>query len=118
MSQQCILNMEHGLVADIVWLLTSFNQLIIFCYLSVQQESIQDKLKSQKEEEANIQREIDAYDKELNVFATKKCTLMMKIKKYRESTDKVGTIPLQEQMKYQNLGTVQVSMLCNFETKV
>jgi hypothetical protein len=84
----------------------------------VQQESIQDKLKSQKEEEANIQHEIDAYDKELKVFATKKSTLMMRIEKCRESADKLGSIPLQEQTKYQNMGTVGVSMLCNFEIKL
>lgn len=111
------MHLEHGLVADIVWLLTSFKQLMI-CYFSMQQESIQGKLKSQKEEEANIQLEIDAYDKELKVFATKKSALMMRIEKCHESIDKLGLIPLQEQTKYQNMGTVGVSMLCNFEIKV
>jgi hypothetical protein len=105
-------HLEHVLVADVVWLLISF------CYFSMQQESIQDKLKSQKEEETNIQHEIDAYDKELKVFATKKGTLMMRIEKCHESIDKLGLIPLQEQTKYQNMGTVGVSMLCNFEIKV
>jgi hypothetical protein len=84
----------------------------------MQQESIQDKLKSQKEEEANIQHEIDAYDKELKVFATKKSTLMMRIEKCHESIDKLGSISLQEQTKYRNMGTVGVSMLCNFEIKL
>lgn len=106
------MHLEHVLVADVVWLLISF------CYFSMQQESIQDKLKSQKEEETNIQHEIDAYDKELKVFATKKGTLMMRIEKCHESIDKLGLIPLQEQTKYQNMGTVGVSMLCNFEIKV
>jgi len=110
-------HLKHGLVADIVWLHTSFKQLII-CSFSIQQESIQDKLKSQKEEEANIQHEIDAYDKELNVFATKKSTLMMRIEKCHESIDKLGLIPAQEQTKYQNMGPVGVSMLCNFEITV
>jgi hypothetical protein len=109
--------LEHGLVADIVWLLTSFKQLII-CYFSMQQESIKDKLKSQKEEEANIQHEIVAYDKELKVFATKKSTLMMRIEKCSESIDKLGLIPSQEQTKYRNMGTVGVSMLFNYEIKV
>lgn len=84
----------------------------------MQQESIQDKLKIQKEEEANIQQEIDAYDKELKVFATKKSTLMMRIEKCNESIDKLGPIPVQEQTKYQNMRTVGVSMLCNFEIKI
>jgi len=111
-------HLEHGLVVDIVWLLTAFKQLIIFCYFSMQQESIQDKLKCQKEEEANIQHEIDAYDKELRVFATKKSTLMMRIEKCNENIDKLGPIPVQEQAKYRNMETVGVSMLCNFEIKV
>jgi hypothetical protein len=110
-------HLEHGLVVDIVWLLTAFKQLII-SYFSMQQESIQDKLKSQKEDEANIQHEIDAYDKELKVFATKKSTLIMRIEKCRESIDKLGLIPLQEKNKYLNMGTVGVSMFCNFEIKV
>jgi len=112
------MSLEHGLVLDIVWLLTSFKQVIIFCCFSMQQESIQDKLKSQKEEEMNIQHEIDAYDKKLKVFATKKSTLMMRIEKCHENIDKLGLIPLQEQTKYRNMGNVGVSMLCNFKIKV
>jgi len=84
----------------------------------MQQESVQDKLKSQKEEEANIQCKIDAYDKGLKVFATKKSTLMMRIEKCHENINKLGLIPLHQQTKYQNMGTVGVSMLCNFEIKV
>jgi hypothetical protein len=84
----------------------------------MQQESMQDKLKIQKEEEANIQHEIDAYDKELKVFATKKSTLMMRIEQCQENIDKLGMIPIQEQTKYQNMGTGGVSMLCNFEIKL
>jgi len=111
-------HLEHGLVVDIVWLLTAFKQLIIFCYFSMQQESIQDKLKRQKEEEANVQHEIDAYDEELKVFATKKSTLMMRIEKWDEDIDKLGPIPIRELGKYRNMETVGVSMLCNFEIKV
>jgi hypothetical protein len=111
-------HLKHGLIADIHRLFTSFNQLIICCYFSVQQESIQDKLKSQKEEEANIQHEIDAYDKELKLFATKRNTLMTRIEECNENICKLGPLPLQEQTKYQNVGTVRVSMLCNFEIKV
>jgi hypothetical protein len=42
----------------------------------------------------------------------------MRIEKYRESDNKLGVIPLQERTKYQSMGTVEVSMLCNFEIKV
>jgi hypothetical protein len=80
----------------------------------MQQESIQDKLKIQKEEEANTQHKIDAYDKELKVFATKKNTLMMRIERCNENINKLGMVPLQEQTKYHNMGNVGVSMLCNF----
>jgi len=105
------MSLEHGLLVDIVWLLTSFKQVIIFCCFSMQQESFQDKLKSQKEEESNIQHEIDAYDKELKVFATKKSTLLMRIEKCHENIDKLGPISLQEQTKYRNMRTIGVSML-------
>lgn len=109
--------LEHGLVADIGRPLTSFNQLIIFCYFSVQQDSIEDKLKSQKQDEANIHHEIDTYDKELKLFATKKNTLMTRIEECNENICKLGPLPLQEQTKYQNVGSVQVSMLCKCEIK-
>lgn len=84
----------------------------------MQQESIQGKLKGQKEEEANIRLEIDAYDKELKLFATKKNTLMTRIEECNENICKLGPLPLQEQTKYQNVGTVQVSMHCTFEHEV
>lgn len=84
----------------------------------LQKKSIQDKLKSQKEEEENIQREIDDYDKEIKLFATKKNTLMTRIEECNENIGKLGPLPLQEQTKYQNMGTKQVSILYNFKIKV
>jgi uncharacterized protein YlxW (UPF0749 family) len=95
-----------------------FDQLIICCYFSLQQKLIQDNLKSQKAEEANIQEEIDDYDKELKLFATKKNTVMTRIEEYNESIYKLGPLPLQEKTKYRNMGTKQVSMLSCIEIKV
>jgi hypothetical protein len=82
----------------------------------MQQKSIQDKLDSQKAEEAKIQEEIDGYDKEIKLFATKKNTLMTRIQECNESIGKLGLLPLQEQTKYQNMGNKQVSIF-TFEIK-
>lgn len=92
-----------------------FDRSIICCNFSLQQKLIQDNLKSQKAEEANIQREIDDYDKELKLFAAKKNTLMTRIEEYNENICKLGPSSFQEQTKYKNMGTKRVSMLSCFE---
>lgn len=74
-------------------------------------------MKSQKAEEANTQQEIDDYEKEIKLFATKKNTLMTRIQECNEGIGKLGPLPLQEQTKYQNMGTKQVSIFM-FEVKV
>ncbi|PNF41125.1 hypothetical protein B7P43_G04530 [Cryptotermes secundus] len=75
------------------------------------QKLIQDNLKSQKAEEANIQQEIDDYDKEIKLFAAKKNTLMTRIEEYNENICKLGPLPLQEQTKCKNMGTKRVIKL-------
>jgi hypothetical protein len=84
----------------------------------LQQKLIQNKLKSQKTEEENIQQEIDDYDKELKLFAAKKNTLITRIEECNENKSKLGSLPLQELTKYKNMGTKQVSMLSCFEILV
>lgn len=95
-----------------------FYQLIICCCFYLQQKLIQDNLKSQKAEKANIQQEIDDYDKELKLFAAKKNTLETRIEECNENICKLGPVPLQEQTKYKNMGSKQVSMLSCFELQV
>lgn len=92
--------------------------MVICCYFYLQQKLIQDKLKSQKTEEANIQQEIDDYDKELRLFAAKRNTLITRIEECNENMSKLGSLPLQELTKYKNMGTKQVSMLSCFEKQV
>ncbi|XP_021919890.1 structural maintenance of chromosomes protein 3-like isoform X3 [Zootermopsis nevadensis] len=73
-----------------------------------EQMSVLDKLKSQKAEETKIQKEVDDYDKEIKLFAAKKNTLMIRIEECNESIAKLGPLPLQEQTRYQNMGTKQI----------
>jgi hypothetical protein len=95
-----------------------FDHLVTCCYFHLQQKLIEDKLKSQKIEEANIQQEIDDYDKEVKLFAPKKNTLMTRIEECNENMLKLGLLPLQEQTKYRNVGTKRVSMLSCLEIQV